>query len=62
MIETMHRGLAIIIADNALEFAPIGKEIDFAIKHLDKNLKLSSIERNGIINIVTDRINQVRYQ
>jgi hypothetical protein len=62
MIETMHRGLAIIIADNALEFAPIGKEIDFAIKHLDNNLKLSSIERNGIINIVTDRINQVRYQ
>ena len=54
--------MAIIIADNALEFAPIGKEIDYAIKHLDKNLKLSSIERNGIINIVTDRINQVRYQ
>jgi len=62
MIETMHRGLAIIIADNALEFAPIGEEISFAIKHLDSNLKLSSVDRNGIINIVTDRINQVRYQ
>jgi hypothetical protein len=62
MIETMYRGLAIIIADNALEFAPIGEEISFAIKHLDSNLKLSSVDRDGIISIITNRINQVRYQ
>ena len=62
MIETVYRGLAIVIADNALEFAPIGEEISFAIKHLDSNLKLSSVDRNGIINLMTDRINQVRYQ
>ena len=58
----MYRGLAIIIADNALEFAPIGEEISFAIKHLDSNLKLSSVDRDGIISIITNRINQVRYQ